>query len=327
MIMIFRQKQQQHKPAWLDKFSRPQQTMESPISAWKACRQSRLSDKGYIPAGLLFLFYLLLLIPATGQGAASGTAYPDKKETLTTEECMQCHPDIATLLRTAGAMHSHVECRQCHLEFHTFIAGKTNYEDILPKCARCHEHPHGEELLQCSSCHQEAHSPLYIPASRALSQGCYVCHPGPDKDIKTFSTRHTDLYCTACHHTKHGNIPECLECHKKHTETLPAPGKMTQSSAPLDQCLSCHPPHKALKVAYPDDTPNAVCGYCHRKAREMLEQSNTKHTALLCIKCHPDQHKTIKRCIECHGTPHPEQMLKKFNSCGGCHGVAHSLVK
>jgi len=285
------------------------------------------------------LFCLLLFLPGSSNGIDSAgnptgaegqhsiIPYPDKKKELTTEECMQCHPAIATLLRTAGAKHSRVQCRQCHLQFHTFVAGKTDYNDILPKCTRCHNHPHGEELLQCSSCHQEAHAPLAIPAGRALSQGCYVCHPVQDKDIKTFSNRHTDLYCTACHHTKHGFIPDCLECHKKHTGTVPTPGKMLPRTAPLDQCLSCHPPHKALKVAYPENTPNTVCSYCHRKAGEMLERSNTKHTALPCIKCHPHQHKTIKRCIECHGRPHPEGMLKKFRSCAGCHGVAHSLVR
>lgn len=253
--------------------------------------------------------------------------YPDEKKKLTTEECMQCHPDIATLLRTAGAMHGRVECRQCHLQVHTYVAGKTIYEGILPQCTRCHGHPHGEDLQQCSTCHQEAHAPLYIPAGRALSQKCYACHPVPDKEIKTFSTRHTDLYCTACHHTQHGHIPDCLECHQPHTGTVPTPGMMLQGQGPLDQCISCHPPHTVLNVVYHDNTANEVCTYCHRKAREMLHRTNTKHTALPCIQCHPDKHKTIKRCTECHGRPHPDDMLKKFSSCGGCHGVAHSVVR
>ncbi len=259
------------------------------------------------------------------KGATS--RYPEHKETLTTKDCMQCHPTITTLLRTRGARHSRVECRQCHLEFHNYVPGKTNYNDILPKCSRCHAHPHGDELVQCSGCHQEAHAPLAIPASRALSQGCYVCHATPDKEIKTFTTRHTDLYCTACHHTKHGLIPDCLECHKKHTGTIPTPGKISANTTSLDQCTSCHPPHKVLKVAYSETTPNGICGYCHRKASEMLERRETKHSRLTCTRCHPDQHKTIKRCTECHGRPHPEEMLKKFSPCGSCHGVAHSVVR
>ena len=60
--------------------------------------------------------------------------YPEATAKMPTEACMQCHPSIATLLRTAGAMHGRVECRQCHLQVHAFIAEETAYEDIRPKC-------------------------------------------------------------------------------------------------------------------------------------------------------------------------------------------------
>lgn len=299
-----------------------------------------LAEKVLCIIGGSLLGWAILFIPVNSSSAQeqgtsvkkdkhiATTPYPDKDKNLATEECMQCHPAIATLLRTAGAKHRFVECRLCHLQVHAYVAGVTNYEDILPKCDRCHGHPHGEELIQCSTCHTEAHTPLEIPASRALSQGCYVCHPKLSKEMKTFSTRHTDLYCTACHHTKHGTIPDCLECHQQHTGTTPTSGGIEPNMNAFDQCVTCHPPHKALKVAYPNTTANAICSYCHRKAGEMLRNSNTKHSALPCSRCHPDQHKTIKRCKECHGkTPHPDFMLKKFRTCGGCHGVAHSLVR
>ena len=253
--------------------------------------------------------------------------YPDKSESMTRKECMQCHPDIARLLRDAGAGHTRVACRECHLQVHVYIPGKTRYEDILPKCSRCHQHPHGEELLDCSGCHQEAHAPLYIPAGSVLAQWCYVCHQELDKDIKIFVTQHTELYCTGCHHTKHGHVPGCLECHQSHEGTLPAEGGITADETPLGQCLTCHPPHKALKVVYPDDTPDTVCAYCHRKADEMLDKNKTKHTTLKCTQCHPKKHPAIKRCKECHGVPHPEAMIKNFNTCGQCHGVAHSVIR
>ncbi len=253
--------------------------------------------------------------------------YPKMSEPMARKKCMECHPDIARLLRTAGAKHSGVACRDCHLQVHVYRADKDRYEDILPKCTRCHQHPHGEELVNCSSCHQEAHSPLYIPAGRALGQGCYVCHQDLDKDIKTFVTQHTELYCTACHHTRHGHIPQCLECHQGHKGTLPTVGGMKTDQTPLGRCLNCHPPHKALKVVYPDDIPNTVCGSCHRKAYEMLAVNKTRHSALQCTLCHPAKHRTIKRCRECHNVPHPETMVKKFSSCGQCHGVAHSVMR
>lgn len=279
----------------------------------------------------IFFIVMLYVVPyqcnAAEEPSRFTSLYPEVTATMRTEECMQCHPSIAKLLRTAGAMHGHVECRQCHLQVHAFISGQTTYEDILPKCETCHGQPHGKEQTRCSACHQEAHAPLNIPASRALSQGCYTCHPKLDKEVKIFPTRHTDLYCTACHHTRHGFKPNCRECHEPHIGQVPGTCNIVHIENAFDQCVSCHPPHKALKVAYPADTPNEICAYCHRKAQDMLNKSNTKHTTLLCIKCHPDLHKTIKRCKECHGKPHPEKMLNKYNSCGACHGVAHSVVR
>jgi predicted CXXCH cytochrome family protein len=265
--------------------------------------------------------------PAAAAKIDINVLYPNINEPMLRKKCMECHPDIARLLRTAGEKHSGVACRDCHLQVHVYFSDKIQYQDILPKCARCHQHPHGEELVNCSDCHQEAHSPLYIPAGRALGQGCYVCHEDLDKDIKTFATQHTELYCTACHHTKHGHVPQCLECHQKHKGSLPAPGVIKTDLALFDQCLNCHPPHKALKVEYADDTPNSICGYCHRKAGEMLAANKTKHSALQCTLCHPAKHRTIKRCRECHGIPHPQSMVKKFRSCGHCHGVAHSVMR
>ena len=277
--------------------------------------------------------WLLLTVAAGHCGLLSGPAdtpqalYPGMDGPMPRKKCMRCHPDIARLLRTAGEKHAGVACRECHLQVHAYFPDKTGYAEILPKCARCHQHPHGEELVKCSDCHQEAHSPLYIPGGRALAGGCYVCHEELDRDIKTFFTAHTELYCTGCHHTRHGYIPSCLECHQPHKGTLPVPGIITANDASLDQCLSCHPPHKALKVEYADDTPNTVCGFCHRKAYEMLDTNKTRHSALQCSQCHPGKHRTIKRCRECHNVPHPGTMVDNFRSCGQCHGVAHSVIK
>jgi predicted CXXCH cytochrome family protein len=253
---------------------------------------------------------------------------PSGDEEMTRLQCMKCHPLITAMLVKAGAAHRQVPCRACHLRYHEFEPGKTDYSSILPECSRCHGQPHGEELTDCSSCHSEAHSPLEIPASLPLAQGCYVCHEALDKEIKTFATRHTELYCTACHHTKHGHIPECLECHQPHPGIFPARTRAQEPAAPrlLARCVSCHPPHSALKADIPNDTSNQVCSLCHREAYDVLVKSGTRHSRLRCLRCHPGKHRTIKRCRECHGEPHPTEMLRRAGSCGGCHGVAHSLV-
>ncbi|NPA94250.1 MAG: hypothetical protein GXO58_02340 [Thermodesulfobacteria bacterium] len=278
--------------------------------------------------GLLSLVLLVsALVGAVETARGQRGLYPPMPKKLTRKQCMECHPLIFKMLKTNGAAHSRVACRQCHTTFHTYIPGKTKYEDVLPKCTRCHDHPHGEELTACTSCHSEAHTPLDIPASLSLAKGCHVCHPKIAKEINTYFTQHTELYCTACHHTKHGYIPQCLECHQPHKGLFPDSEGFMWPVSDLANCLMCHSPHKALNVTYPDDTPNTTCGLCHRKAYEMLKKSHAKHSKFRCTKCHPKKHKTIKRCRQCHGEPHPQAMIRKFGSCGKCHGVAHSIIR
>ena len=284
--------------------------------------------KNKMLASLSIIFFLISVCAVEcAEELYSSDLYAGEVQPMPIEKCMQCHPLIAQLLISAGARHAHVECRECHLQVHSYFPGKNKYEDILPKCARCHEYPHGEELVNCSNCHQEAHAPLFIPASNDLGQGCYVCHEKLTKDMNTFVTQHTEFSCTACHHTRHGKTPECLECHQGHKGSPPSAGAAMSDLTPLGQCLNCHPPHKALKVIYPDDTPDTACAYCHRKASAMLAKTISKHSALQCIQCHPQKHRNIKRCKECHGNPHPEEMTNNFNTCGQCHGVAHSIVR
>jgi len=271
---------------------------------------------------LLGIFFLLTACPVDATGL-----YPSHPEKLTRQECMQCHPIVARLLRTNGAGHKRVACRKCHQKFHVYKPGKTDYADILPKCARCHKHPHGEELTDCSSCHSEAHTPLDIPATLFLAQGCHVCHQKLYKEVMTFTTQHSEFHCTVCHHSRHGCIPECLECHQPHEGALPVRAGFSPVATSFDRCKVCHPPHKALNVRYSNNRASEDCALCHQKAYEMLKKSSTKHSVLACTRCHPEKHKTIKRCKQCHGQPHPSEMFKKFGSCGKCHGVAHSLVK
>ena len=235
---------------------------------------------------------------------------------LKPEDCGRCHTRIYNLLKSGGGKHR-INCRRCHVQFHTYRPGKTPYKDVLPHCDQCHQLPHGPELTQCLTCHQQPHTPLKIPAGRKLDQGCHICHRDEDKEMKTYITQHTDLYCSTCHHTRHGYIPQCLECHQRHSDNVPI----------MAACLTCHSPHKALQVTYPADIPKEACGVCHRSEYEMLKQSHTKHSAQLCTKCHPDKHRTIMRCPQCHGKPHSDSILNKFMLCGQCHGPAHGKVR
>ena len=233
---------------------------------------------------------------------------------LGTADCGRCHTEIYHMIRANGGKHK-IDCRKCHVQFHVFQPGRGSYEAVLPKCETCHGAVHGDKLLRCLGCHSQAHAPLDIPAERSLEQGCPICHVEAEKEIRTFVTQHSELYCFSCHHTRHRNVPECKECHQPHSE------EMTQSD-----CLTCHPPHKALEVVYPEDIPKEACAGCHRRAYEVLEQSGSKHTALSCARCHP-KHRAIMRCVECHPEPHSAAMLQEFRVCGRCHGEAHSLTE
>ncbi len=247
------------------------------------------------------------------------------KETSTQEETIE---EMSIKEETIGDTSTQVETIVETSTQKEKIGETFTQEDILPKCIRCHkEKQHGDDLIDCKSCHTKAHAPRNIPAGVALAEGCYVCHEKINKDVKTFITLHTELYCTGCHNTKHRNKSNCLECHQTHKGTFPTAGGMYEVTTIFSRCLNCHPPHKALKVVFPDDIPAPICSTCHRKAHEMLQSNISKHSAFQCNRCHPGKHQTIKRCNDCHGNPHAEMKLKKFNACGECHGVAHSVVK
>jgi predicted CXXCH cytochrome family protein len=190
-------------------------------------------------------------------------------------------------------------------------------------CLICHdkefavgEYIHSSVDKACTECHSP-HTPWEIPAvRRKLDQACYTCHAEQDREMKTYLTWHTEFYCSTCHHTKHGYIPQCLECHQRHTDKV---------SIFLDACLTCHPPHKALQVVSPADIPKEACAVCHRSQYELLQRSQTKHSALQCTKCHPDNHRTILRCSQCHVEPNCAGIHQKNMPCGQCHGPAHAL--
>lgn len=251
--------------------------------------------------------------PAGQQKDERVSLYEAEFKPLSSRECGKCHIRIFYLLKTAGGKHR-IKCRRCHEKFHAYVPGKTEYADVVPKCSQCHTEPHGKALVECLECHRQPHTPTTIPVSEPLALGCDKCHSALDKQMKTFETQHTEFYCTACHHTRHGYIPECFECHQPHHPDMT-----------MSHCLTCHPPHKAREVVYPDDTPNTVCALCHPLPYKWLTAGSTKHAKFRCTKCHPQKHRTIINCPQCH-QPHDASIVDKFKVCGHCHGIAHDLV-
>ena len=90
-------------------------------------------------------------------------------------------------------------------------------------------------------------------------------------------------------------------------------------------CKQCHKPHMPKAVTYAGTISNKACAACHQKAFTLLTASKAKLGKLACAFCHKEKHKTVPKCQDCHGTPHPAGMMAKFGKCGDCHGIAHDI--
>jgi hypothetical protein len=222
--------------------------------------------------------------------------------------CASCHADAVRDVKTAGGRHRAVPCTGCHLG-HPPDAG-----NALQSCNRCHPKTKSAhfELGGCLGCHKNPHTPLNISFSR-IKGACVSCHAAQVEQLREHRSRHSALECSACHDI-HRKVPECTRCHKPHS------GDMIAAD-----CRYCHRAHQPLPVTYASDVPSKDCGACHRKALDLLDASASKHRELGCAFCHAGRHKTVPACRDCHGSPHPEDIMARFPVCGRCHSVAHDL--
>jgi len=110
-------------------------------------------------------------------------------------------------------------------------------------------------------------------------------------------------------HPSHGQKQQCSKCHKPHGE------ESTRSD-----CFVCHKGHTPRDVKYSDSTPTNLCLECHEETGNNLLNSDTKHSGMNCVKCHPN-HAQIPSCMDCHGTPH----ISTTTDCERCHISAHKL--
>ena len=270
---------------------------------------------------ILTVFALCVFVFCQSAAAETieGSVYNVEVQPLTLEECARCHSTHYNWLRNNGERHQKVACTECHEVFHAYNPLRNNYADIMPKCSSCHDIPHGsaEPLTKCLECHTNPHQPLVsIPAPAKLEGRCQLCHSGVADSLQAEISKHTEQECSSCHSDKHGRIPMCAECHENHSPlaTLETP-----------DCLACHPVHTPLKISYPVTQAKEVCAGCHDQAYRLLQEHQTKHSALTCAKCHP-AHGQLPACQDCHGKPHSDVIHQKFTQCGDCHGIAHDVI-
>jgi len=188
----------------------------------------------------------------------------------------------------------------------------------MPKCSFCHTLYHGEQkgVSTCLNCHFDPHQPRTVPDPAKIEDQCRICHMPIGALLDGKPSKHTERKCSECHSKKHGRKPECSECHQNHSPKLELATK---------DCMNCHPVHTPLEINYPITQVKELCGGCHPKPYEDLQNTVTKHSALTCAKCHP-QHGYLPKCQDCHGEQvHHAGIHEKKPVCGDCHTIAHDL--
>lgn len=235
-------------------------------------------------------------------------ADPVKQPTLSIDDCVKCHAAQPKDVAANGGKHkTEISCQDCH------ASHRPSSKNNIPQCNQCHSGKPHYNLQGCLRCHTNPHTPKQIKLANNITDECLTCHTQQIVKLKQVKSKHTSLACSFCHNV-HGKIPQCTQCHKPHSPQMTAA-----------DCKRCHQAHMPTAVTYPSDTPNAMCGSCHKKAFELHSQTDTKHKGVNCVTCHKDKHKMVPACQSCHGSPHPARMLARFTKCGDCHNIAHDL--
>jgi predicted CXXCH cytochrome family protein len=246
-----------------------------------------------------------IFIAATIAIFSMGSAH---SASLEVSDCAKCHDQQPAEIDANGASHkTEIDCQACH------ASHRPKVENNIPSCNDCHEGADHYAVDNCLGCHNP-HQPLNVKLAGELKAVCVSCHSSPAKEMEAAPSKHETFACNFCHADTHGVIPECVECHSPHSET------MTQQN-----CGSCHQAHQPLTLTYSATTASVLCASCHETAYNKLTSSQAKHSQIACVTCHADKHKTVPQCSDCHGQPHAPGMHNKFPNCGDCHNIAHDL--
>ncbi|WP_321367323.1 hypothetical protein [uncultured Desulfuromusa sp.] len=240
--------------------------------------------------------------------------YAADPQPLTLEQCGQCHLKHFQDLKLTGGKHQ-FDCRECHTIFHAYNPRKENYAAIMPDCSNCHNLIHGEKHSQCLLCHENPHAVQQAPAIGLVINSCTDCHVEQSDKLASRPSQHTELACDHCHHTTHGLVPSCAECHQPHFDTQT-----------FTSCTECHDVHQPLGIVFTKNIELKTCDACHSDIYSKWQSTPSKHGQVNCASCH-DRHRKIPECQTCHATPpaHSKTMLEKFPRCLDCHLDVHDL--
>ncbi|MGE5174354.1 MAG: cytochrome C [Betaproteobacteria bacterium] len=241
----------------------------------------------------------------------SKTALAQTKAVLSDTDCVKCHAGQVNDLAAAGGAHRGVSCSGGHAGHPPEVAKP------IPRCDMCHLRSKKDhfnmEMPACLNCHTNPHRPLDISLKGADKDACLICHGPESWLLREYESKHTALNCSKCHDV-HRKIPQCVQCHIPHSSEMVA-----------GDCKRCHRAHMPKVEAFSAGMRSKDCGLCHKMQAALLGATTSKHKSLACIGCHKLKHRFKPACQDCHGTPHPNDILAKFQECGMCHNGAHNL--
>jgi hypothetical protein len=151
---------------------------------------------------------------------------PKKQITASAElakACGDCHDKVGAELQQNPSKHTLVACGMCHHDKHGYI----------PSCMECHKpHTSDQTVKDCLACHP-VHKPLVISYGETVkNELCGACHSPVLQKIRSTVSKHGQVACVKCHHSKHKYVPQCQECHGQ------PHGEVVLKKFP--NCLQCH---------------------------------------------------------------------------------------
>ncbi len=251
---------------------------------------------------------LLVATLALAFVACLGTVALAEQAMLSVDDCAKCHNEQPAQIAASGASHqTEIDCQACH-EGH-----RPSVENNIPNCNDCHEGSGHYEVENCLGCHNP-HQPLNVNLDGEHKKVCVSCHAGPNKEMVASPSMHATFACNFCHADTHGNIPECIDCHEPHSES------MTQAN-----CATCHQAHQPLELTYPATADHSFVPHVMIRSLRLFLPARPNTARSL---AQPVTRPSIKLCLSVTNAtvmPHAASMHERFPKCGECHNVAHDL--
>jgi len=167
----------------------------------------------------------------------------------------------------------------------------------------------------CAKCHTQQVQAIDEQGAAHSGVGCLNCHP----EHPPFG-KETITECALCHfpdEKQHYQLENCSSCHNPHK---PLAIDFSSLSETKPACLSCHPDIGKEMKAHPSAHSAQDCNMCHQQ--HGLEEGQY----LNCLDCHSGHSKDMTNadCTKCHKPHSPKEVTYseslESSLCASCHG-------